>query len=251
MKQATSKKRYLLPIVCAVAALLAVSLLAGLCALYVSDYYRADCTAIETMVKGDGVSVSLLENDMIAYGNADAAYGLIFYPGGKVEHTAYEPLLRALAARGVLCILIRMPLNLAVLNVNAADGVQALFPAVSHWYIGGHSLGGSMAASYLSEHASDYEGLILLASYSTADLSGHDLRALLLVGSEDGVLNREKYAEYRSNLPADTAEMEIAGGNHAYFGAYGAQKGDGEATLTLQQQITFSADSIAAFMKGE
>jgi hypothetical protein len=65
------------------------------------------------------------------------------------------------------------------------------------------------------------------------------------------VLNREKYALYRSNLPADTTETEIAGGNHAYFGAYGAQKGDGAATLTLQQQVTFSADSIAAFMKGE
>jgi hypothetical protein len=83
------------------------------------------------------------------------------------------------------------------------------------------------------------------------DLSGQDLRALSLVGSEDGVLNRENYTNNRANLPTDTTELEIAGGNHAYFGAYGAQKGDGTATLTLQQQITFSADSIAAFMKGE
>lgn len=251
MEQATCKKRYLLPIVCAVAALLAASLLLGLCALYVSDYYRADDAAIKTMVEGDGVSVTLLENDMIAYGNADAAYGLIFYPGGKVEHTAYEPLLRAIAAKGVLCILVKMPCNLAVLDVNAADGVQELFPAVSHWYIGGHSLGGSMAASYLSGHTSDFQGLVLLASYSTADLSDTSLRTLSVYGSEDGVLNREKYADYRSNLPVSTTEMEISGGNHAYFGAYGAQKGDGTATLTVQQQITFSADSIAAFLKGE
>lgn len=230
---------------------LAVLLLFGGCALYVCDYYRADTAAIEAMVEGDGITVTALAGGDIAYGSTDAAYGLIFYPGGKVEHTAYEPLLCALAARGILCILVKMPLRLAVLDMNAADGIPAQFPAVQHWYIGGHSLGGSMAASYLASHANEFEGLVLLGSYSTADLSQTDLRALSLYGSEDGVLNREKYAECRSNLPADTVEREIAGGNHAYFGAYGAQKGDGEAALTVQQQITFSADSIAAFMKGE
>jgi dienelactone hydrolase len=230
---------------------LAVLLLLGGCALYVCDYYRADTNAIEAMVQGDGVTATALAGGDIAYGDKDAAFGLIFYPGGKVEHTAYEPLLRALAARGILCILVKMPLRLAVLDMHAADGIREQFPAVAHWYIGGHSLGGSMAASYLAKHATEFDGLILLASYSTADLSGQELRALSLVGSEDGVLNREKYALYRSNLPTDTTETEIAGGNHAYFGAYGAQKGDGTAALTLQQQITFSADSIAAFMKGE
>lgn len=237
--------------ICLICTAFAILLPLGACTLYVCDYYRADTAAIAAMAQGDGVSVRTLGGGNIAYGNADAACGLIFYPGGKVEHTAYEPLLRALAARGILCILVKMPLRLAVLDMHAADGIKEQFPAVAHWYIGGHSLGGSMAASYLAKHATEFDGLILLASYSTADLSGKELRALSLVGSEDGVLNREKYALYRSNLPADTTETEIAGGNHAYFGAYGAQKGDGAATLTPQQQITFSAESIAAFMKGE
>lgn len=230
---------------------LAILLPLGGCALFVCDYYPANTAAIAAMAQGDGVPVRALDGGNIAYGNADATCALIFYPGGKVEHTAYEPLLRALAARGMLCILIKMPLRLAFLDMNAADGIKEQFPAVTHWYIGGHSLGGSIAASYLAKHVTEFDGLILLASYSTADLSGHDLRALSLVGSEDGVLNRESYTNNRANLPTDTTELEIVGGNHAYFGAYGAQKGDGTATLTLQQQITFSADSIAAFMKGE
>ncbi|MBQ2255250.1 MAG: alpha/beta hydrolase [Clostridia bacterium] len=245
MKQ---RKRLWIGLICIAFAIL---LPLGGCALFVCDYYPADQAAIAAMVQSDGVPVRALDGGNIAYGSTDAQHALIFYPGGKVEHTAYEPLLRALAARGILCILVKMPLRLAFMDVNAADGIKQQFPAVTHWYIGGHSLGGSIAATYLAKHVSDFDGLILLASYAMDDLSGQDLRALSLVGSEDGVLNRENYTECRSNLPADTVEMEIAGGNHAYFGAYGAQKGDGEATLTVQEQITFSADSIADFMKGE
>lgn len=69
----------------------------------------------------------------------------------------------------------------------------------------GHSLGDSMAASYLADNTNDYEGLILLGSYSTADLSGTDLSALSVYGSEDKVLNREKYNENKSNLPDNFA----------------------------------------------
>lgn len=241
-------KKLLVGIACAA---LAVVLACGGCALYVGDYYRADIGAIAAMTQGDGVAVTLLDGGDIAYGDADAAYGLIFYPGGKVEHTAYEPLLRALAAKGVLCVLIQMPLRLAVLDMDAAEGVREQFPLVEHWYIGGHSLGGSMAASYLSGYADGFEGLILLGSYSTADLSATELRTLSLFGSEDGVMNREKYAECLANLPADLTEIEIEGGCHAYFGTYGAQKGDGTPTLSARQQISLSADYVAAFMKGE
>lgn len=100
----------------------------------------------------------------------------------------------------------------------------------------GHSLGGSMASSYLEENHSDYEGLILLGSYSTADISATSLDVLSIYGSEDGVLNREKYKECMVNLPSDTEEYIIDGGCHAYFGAYGAQEGDGTPTVGNRKQ---------------
>lgn len=65
---------------------------------------------------------------------------LIFYPGGKVEETAYAPLLHALAERGMDCCLVSMPFRLAVFGVNKADQVMAQYD-YAHWYIGGHSLG--------------------------------------------------------------------------------------------------------------
>ena len=149
-----------------------------------------------------------------------------------------------LAREGVLCVLVEMPFNLAVFDINAADGIQEQYPEIEDWYIGGHSLGGSMAASYLADHTDEYEGLILLGSYSTADLSNTDLNVLSIYGSEDRVLDCEKYDENRSNLPDDFTEVVIEGGCHAYFGMYGAQDGDGTPTISNHEQIRLTAEYI-------
>ena len=175
--------------------------------------------------------------------------GLIFYPGGLVDHAAYAPLMQALAERGVRCLLTEMPLDLAVLDMNAADGLQELYPKVDRWLIGGHSLGGAMAAGYAAKHADAYEGLVLLGAYSTADLSGTNLSVLSVHGSQDGVLNREKYVECLKHYPDNFKEMVIDGGNHAYFGDYGEQKGDGKAAITREEQIAITADAIAAMLE--
>jgi len=244
------KQKILAITAAAISVLLALCI--GGCAWYVCDYYHADAAAIEAFAATCEVQKTVLSEQMIAYGDADADAGLIFYPGGKVEYTAYEPLMRALAAEGMLCVLVKMPFNLAVLDVNAADGVRELYPEVAHWYVGGHSLGGSMAASYAAEHQEAFDGLILLGSYSTADLSSTDLSALSLYGSEDRVMNREKYDQYKNNLPRDLTEIEIMGGCHAYFGMYGEQDGDGIPTMDAQEQIRLTATYIQNFIdKGE
>jgi dienelactone hydrolase len=137
-----------------------------------------------------------------------------------------------------------MPLNLAVLDSDAAEGIPEQFPDVKRWYLAGHSLGGSMAASYAADHASAYEGLILLAAYSTADLRATGLKVCSLYGDRDGVLNLEKYAKYRTNLPEDTVEQILPGGNHAGFGSYGAQEGDGISELEPGTQIQWAAEKI-------
>ena len=84
------------------------------------------------------------------------------------------------------------------------------------------------------------------ASYSTADLKGSGLSVLSVYGSEDGVLNLEKYEKYKENLPKDHKELVIDGGCHAFFGCYGAQKGDGTPTLTAKEQIEQTADAVAS-----
>lgn len=214
------------------------------CAVYLGDYYVSRVSPVADVIPAEPVSREILKDGTIVYKPESVKAGLVFYPGGKVEHTSYEPLMKACTDKGILCVLVKMPFHLAVFDMNAADGFQEKYPEITDWYIAGHSLGGSMAASYLEKNADDFEGLILLGSYSTADLSETDLRVLSVYGSEDRVLNREKYEECRKNLPEDFSEFVIDGGCHAYFGVYGEQVGDGKAAITAPEQIKITAEKI-------
>ena len=218
-------------------------------AIYVGTYYRADMGAVAAF-NYEGFIRREIDEGTVAYvPEGDFDTGIIFYPGGRVEHLAYIPLMQALASRGILCILVDMPFNLAVFDIDRADGVYEGFVMVDHWYMAGHSLGGAMACEYVVDHLDCFEGVILLGSYSSADLSETKLRALSIYGSADTVLDKESYFENRGNLPKDTEEYIIPGGNHAYFGVYGEQSGDGTATITNKEQIEETAEKILEFIK--
>lgn len=236
-------------LITAASIVLIMAIIAGICAGYVGNYYRADRDAIAAFAPMNSVSTELLDDNTLVFKPENATKGFVFYPGGKVEYTAYQPLMAACAQQGILCILVEMPFNLAVLDIHAADGIQEQYPEIETWYIGGHSLGGSMAASYLADHIDDYDGLILLGSYATADLSETNLDVLSVYGSEDKVMNRNKYNENKSNLPSDFIEVVIEGGCHAYFGMYGAQEGDGTPTIRNEEQLLITAEHILKAME--
>ena len=217
--------------------------------VYLESYYHADLPAIEAFSVERTVEEHTLAGGDTVFDPGNAQIGLIFYPGGKVEHTAYAPLMRAIAADGILCILCRMPFRLAVFDLHAADDVREAFPDVAHWYIGGHSLGGVIASAELSEHTNAYDGLFLLGAYAANDLSKTAIRALSIRGSEDRVLDGEKYEQNRNKLPEETSEVMIEGGCHACFGMYGAQRGDGIPKISNAEQIRIVAAEILAWIR--
>ena len=116
---------------------------------YTQDYYHADATAAALVKDNPNIrqqgNITILSPDS----SNDTGAGLIFYPGGKVEETAYLPLLEQLRQGGLTCVLVKMPFRLAVFDIRAADAVYAQLPAISRWYLAGHSLGGAMASSYV------------------------------------------------------------------------------------------------------
>lgn len=239
-----NRKKKILLLSCA--AILAV--LALVCGLYFGSYYHADDRAMKAMETGNGVTVTENGNlTVFSPGRIDC--GFVFYPGGKVESQAYAPLMAALAKQNVLCVLVDMPLNMAVFQPGAALKVPEKYPDVKLWYIGGHSLGGAMAASCAADDPELFEGLALLGAYSTADLKNTDLKVISLTGTEDRILNRENYEKYRDNLPDNAAEISIKGGNHSFFGSYGLQKGDGIAAITPAEQTVRTAAYLAGFFK--
>ena len=175
--------------------------------------------------------------------------GFIFYPGGLVEPDAYAPLMERLAEQGVKCFIVRMPHYMAFLDANGARGIKAKYPEIDNWYLGGHSLGGAMVSLYASRHSDEYDGVVFLASYTTKDMSSDDINAILIRGDQDGVLNMKKYNEGIKNLPEGYEEVVIPGGCHAYFGDYGPQRGDGQPTITVEEQTEITVEKLVDFME--
>lgn len=215
--------------------------------IYAHDYYRAV-----------GINAYITSSDKVAVTQMDDGYffdgpgtedALIFYPGAKVDEKAYAPVLNSLAENGVDCFLVSLPLKLAFFGMNKADDILAEYN-YAHYYLAGHSLGGAMIANYSAEHIDDYSGLFLLAAYSTVDLTSARFPVVFIYGENDTVLNHEKLEESYSLVPSDYSKVEISGGNHAQFGSYGEQKGDGVATIPAEEQWKITVDTILKKVKG-
>lgn len=205
--------------------------------IYSLNYYRADENVDELITN----SKNSAENNITVLSptsDNDKNIGLIFYPGGKVEANAYLPLLNEITNKGITCFLVEMPFNLAVFNANEATSIIKDNPNFKTWYLMGHSLGGAMASAYSEENFEYLEGLILLASYP---LNNAVDNTISIYGSEDLVLDQSKLDHVENKIIID-------GGNHAYFGNYGEQKGDGIAKISRKEQQNLTASIITDYI---
>ena len=228
--------------------LILLVVLAGGSAAYIARYYHADAAALEALRSDDTVSVSETDYGWWFDGPSDDA-ALIFYPGAKVEETAYAPLLRLLAAEGMDACLVKMPGRLAFFAPDKAAAVMEAHD-YSRWYIGGHSLGGAYATAFAAKNSDRLCGVILLGAYPMAQISD-ELTTLFLYGSEDGVLNRWLYEKCRHLAPDDAVELVLEGGNHAQFGSYGAQRRDGTPSISADAQVRETVRVILGTMLPE
>jgi pimeloyl-ACP methyl ester carboxylesterase len=178
--------------------------------------------------------------------------GLIFYPGARVDPRAYAPAAHALAAQGYQVVIVPMPLNFAIFGTGKADEVIKAYPDVQHWAIGGHSLGGAMAASYAYSHPGAVDGLVFWAAYpgSNNSLANSDLKVTSIYGTRDGLATQAKIDASRPLLPADTRWVAIEGGDHAQFGWYGPQSGDNPATIDRAAQQAQVEQATARLLAG-
>jgi pimeloyl-ACP methyl ester carboxylesterase len=114
-----------------------------------------------------------------------------------------------------------------------------------HWVVGGHSLGGAMAASYLYNTGTNEDGLVLWASYPAGNdnLADRTIPVASIYATNDGVATPDDVLAGRPQLPPDTVFVPIEGGNHAQFGDYGPQPGDNPATISAAEQ---QAQAVAA-----
>ncbi|TDQ41978.1 alpha/beta hydrolase [Aureibacillus halotolerans] len=211
--------------------------------------YEATAAALQAMEGSE--SVSVLEEDHWYHFAPQSKKDLsvLFYPGGLVTPQSYAPLGLQLAEEGYSVFVMKMPLNLAVLSPNRAEDVMNVYPDES-FVIGGHSLGGAMAARFAHDHVDQLAGVMLLASY--ADESGRldttGLPVLAITATNDQVMDHDMFAANRKFLPEDTLFYEVEGGNHSQFGSYGHQDGDGEASISSKEQTAIVATTIISWL---
>ena len=226
-----------------------IALLAGTFFIYTGIYYHAEDERIDKYIANKDMDLREIGHKKMEFiPHSPNSTGIIFYPGAKVEYTAYKPLMASLADQGYTCIITGMPFNLAFFNKDAADGMIDRYPQIRHWYMMGHSLGGVVASQYISTNLDDYEGLIMLGSYPDRDLSATSLRYLSIYGSEDQVLNLTKYNNSKSTWPKNNKEYVVQGGCHAGVAMYGSQKGDGDPSITSEEQIDITTNVIVDFL---
>ncbi|MFD6134676.1 alpha/beta hydrolase [Isoptericola sp. NPDC060257] len=179
---------------------------------------------------------------------------VLFQPGARVDARAYAAVLRPLAEAGHTVVVAKQPLGIAFLATGALDDARAAV-AADRWVVGGHSLGGTVAAMAADAADDDAEapaaGLLLFASYPAGDLSGTLTAAVASVsGSEDGLATPAKIDASRADLPADAAFTVVEGAVHAYFGDYGPQPGDGTPTITHDDARAQISGAAVAFVDG-
>ena len=211
--------------------------------------YPARMDALSALESTDRVTITQ-DKWIVFEPDEETETGLIFYPGGLVEPTAYAPILHQIAEKGVLVIITPMTLNLAILNTGAANAVIDAYPHITTWILAGHSLGGASAAIFTENNPNRIDAIAFWDSYppDSADLSDNTISAISIFGTTNNFPNTENFNDKKHLLPTNTIYIGIEGASHAQFGDYGPQKGDVVASMSLAEQHEQVAEIMLDFI---
>lgn len=216
--------------------------------IWANDSYKPQALAKEALISDNTVEVKIDKFISFTPKNIEVTKGFIFYPGAKVDPESYAPLCRKIAEQGYEVVIVKMPMNLAIFSYNRGEKVIDEYSNIKKWVVGGHSLGGTMAAKFASENSA-VDGVVLLSSYPIGDeLKSMGKEVLSIWGSKDGIVNFEKLIKSKEKLPEDTTYVEIEGANHSQFGDYGEQRGDDTPIINRKEQMDIAAKDIIKFM---
>ena len=187
--------------------------------------------------------------------------GLLYQPGARVEARAYAAVLRPLAEAEITVVIPKQPLGIAFLATGALDGARAAHPQVRTWAVGGHSLGGTVAAQIADADdggspgavagQAPVTGLLLHASYPAGDMSTTLTADVLSVsGTADGLATPADIEASAADLPPGAVFLPLEGVVHAFFGDYGPQPGDGVPGVPHDQARTAIGDASRDFVAG-
>ena len=215
--------------------------------VYFNVHYQAT-SEVNNYLKDDAEVKVYSKNDYYLFDNiSNNNKALIFYGGAKVEEKSYAPMLNEIAHQGYDVFLTKMPFCFPLFATGKANDIYKANNTYTDVYLMGHSLGGVCASMALENTSFEYKGVVFLASYPNKPLD-NKYKALSIYGSEDKVLNLKEYNSHLSNFPTGYTQKIIEGGNHANYGYYGNQKGDGKALISREQQINLTVNYVVDFL---
>lgn len=212
--------------------------------IYSSTSYTALDEMFEAIdaIEDDGVTF-YEDRDEIRYSVENPIMNIVFIPGGLVTPDSYEYLAYNLALNGYDVVIAKAIFNLAILN--PWIGKEFLSETLDNVIIG-HSLGGVTASNVFSGNDL-VSTVILLGSYPINDLTDKDV--LFIEAEYDLGMDPEAFNASMVHVNNNAIIESIDGGNHAQFGWYGPQKGDGEAELDTITQQDIVVDIIIDYLK--
>lgn len=236
-----------------VAVVIVLAVLAFL--VYSNMVMMGDRAAAIAAWRNPAVTITSTDHSIVLEPTGEASgSGLVFIPGAKVDPYAYMYKLSGIVeSSGVTVVITKPILNLAFFDQRPLSLFEGDAPDVSRWFVGGHSLGG-VRACQLAESGGGNDavaGLVLFGSYCANDLSGSGLDVLSIGGSDDGLSTAAKISAASAMLPAQTNFAQVDGLNHAGFGDYGVQPGDGVATLSSEQERSAITDLLQSVLSAD
>lgn len=176
--------------------------------------------------------------------------GVIFYPGGRIVPEAYIPIFDDDKLTEMTIFIVRMPFNMAVFDYSRAVKIIKEQKNIKTWIIGGHSLGGAMAAHLVVKHPLLFAGLFLWGAYPSRrdDMSELQIPILSIFADCDGITTNEKIELSKHLFPDHTKWVIIEGGNHSQFGCYGIEKQDYSSKISPEEQRNKILDATLSFV---
>jgi len=177
--------------------------------------------------------------------------GLLVFPGARVDPFAYLHPFVDIAATGTTVTVVDPLFNMALFDQRSMDELTSHSPSISQWVVAGHSLGGVKAC--MEADNDQVAGLLLFASYCANDVSGLDIAVVEVLAAQDGLIDTDASRQAQGNLPEGFVTLTLDEANHASFGTYGPQPGDGVSTLDrddMRQTMNEVWDQVLSHPRG-
>jgi hypothetical protein len=199
---------------------------------YFHIVFPAERAATLEVFRDDRVRVQALDARVIMSPTGETLpHGLLYFPGARVDPYSYLYPLADIAAAGTTVVIVDPLFNMALFDARGVEDLTNDIPLITQWVLAGHSLGGVKACMEASHPAVSH--LVLFASYCATDISDLDISVLQITGDQDGLLDDSVRREAEGLLPRGLHQtLSIPGANHADFGTYGPQPGDGDSVYS-------------------